>query len=220
MKLLIKSTFILSLMILSAPLLAASLGHGNASSGKAKAATCAACHGPDGNSTTAMFPKLAGQGEPYLEKQLHDFKSGERIDATMQGMAAGLSDSDIADLAAFYAKQTGTVDQADPKLVKQGEAIYRGGILEKNVPACAACHGPSGQGIPSAAFPKLGGQHADYIEKELKAFRAVGRGDLDAPAERDNDSDGDKPGPMTTLAGKLSDMEIKQVASYISGLSD
>ncbi len=220
MKLLTQSVFIFALSLVSAPLLAAGLGNGSASAGKAKSAVCAACHGADGNSASPMYPKLAGQGAIYLEKQLHDFKSGARVNPIMQGMAAPLSDEDIEDLAAYFSSQTMTVGEADPKLAKAGAAIYRGGIPEKGVPACAACHGPAGQGLISAGYPHLAGQHAQYIAQELKKFRHAGRGDLGVPAAkmRTNDSTTDKPGPMQTIAAKLSDMEIKQVASFISGL--
>lgn len=220
MKLLTRSAFVLTLSLASAPLLAAGLANGDAAAGQSKAATCAACHGADGNAPAAIYPKLAGQGAPYLEKQLHDFKSGARVDAIMQGMAAPLSDTDIEDLAAWFASQTTSTGQADPALVQQGEAIFRGGIASKGVAACAACHGPAGQGIVSASFPKLAGQHAEYIEAQLKAFRASGRNDLGAGiVKRNNDRTGDAPGPMETLAARLSDTEIKQVASYIAGLS-
>jgi cytochrome c553 len=220
MKLLTRSALTLALSLASAPLLAAGLADGDAAAGQGKAAVCAACHGADGNAPAAMYPKLAGQGAPYLEKQLHDFQSGKRQDAIMQGMAAPLSDTDIEDLAAWFSSQTGTTGQADPKLVKQGEAIFRGGIPAKGVAACSACHGPAGQGIISASFPKLAGQHAEYVEAQLKAFRASGRNDLgDGIIKRSNDRTGDAAGPMETLAARLSDEEIKQVASYIAGLS-
>jgi cytochrome c553 len=167
-----------------------------------------------------MYPKLAGQGAAYIEKQLHDFKSGKRVNGIMQGMAAGLSDADIADIAAYFSSQKTNTDQADPKLVQQGEAIFRGGVPAKGVPACSGCHAPDGQGITSARFPKLAGQHAQYVEEQLKAFRAAGRNDLgDAVVKRENDRTGDAPGPMESIAARLSDTEIQQVASFISGLS-
>lgn len=220
MGLLTRSLFFLVLLLLGSSSLADKLIYGDASAGKSKAAVCAACHGADGNSTLSLYPKLAGQGAPYLEKQLHDFQTGARKDAIMTAQAKSLTATDIEDLAAYFSSQQTTSGQADPKLVQQGAAIFRGGIAEKGVPACAACHGPAGQGIPSAAYPKLAGQYAAYIEEELKAFRAAGRNDLDASVQkRTNDSSGDKPGPMQTIAAQLSDLEIKQVASFISGLS-
>lgn len=219
MKLLTRSALTLALTLACTPLLAASLTSGDAAAGKTKAAVCAACHGADGNSTQPIYPKLAGQGAPYLDKQLHDFKSGKRDNAIMKGMAAGLSDADMANLAAYFSEQTTTVDEADPKLVEAGEAIFRGGIVAKDVPSCSGCHGPAGQGIISAKFPKLAGQHAAYVEAQLKAFRAAGRGDLGDVVKRTNDRTGDVAGPMETIASRLSDMEIKQVASFVSGLS-
>jgi cytochrome c553 len=219
MKRLTQSAILLTMILASSSLLAAGLADGNASAGKSKAAACAACHGADGNSTSPDYPKLAGQGALYIEKELHDFKSGKRTNGIMQGMAAGLSDTDIQDIAAWFSEQKTSVDQADPKLVKQGEAIFRGGLPDKGVPACSGCHGPAGQGIISARFPKLAGQHAAYVEAQLKAFRAAGRDDLGNVVKRTNDKTGDAPGPMETIASRLSDMEIKQVASFVSGLS-
>ena len=220
MKLMTRSALVLVLSLASTSLLAAGLADGDATAGQTKAAACAACHGADGNSPAAMYPKLAGQGAAYIEKQLHDFKSGKRVNGIMQGMAAGLSDADIADIAAYFSSQKTNTDQADPKLVQQGEAIFRGGLPSEGVPACSGCHAPDGQGITSARFPKLAGQHAQYVEDQLKAFRAAGRNDLgDAVVKRENDRTGDAPGPMETIAARLSDTEIQQVASFISGLS-
>lgn len=219
MKLLTQILTLLVLSLASTSLMAASLATGNASAGKAKSATCAACHGVDGNAVVPKYPKLAGQGAPYLVKQLHDFKSGVRKNAVMNGMAAPLSDQDIKDLAAYFSKQTMTIGKADPKLVDLGRSIYRGGLPDKGIPACAACHGPAGQGIISAKYPRLAGQHAKYVEIQLKAFRAAGRGDLGNVVKRTNDRllEG-KPGPMETIAARLSDTEIKAVASFVSGL--
>ena len=190
---------------------------GDAAAGEKKAAPCAACHGQDGNSAAPTFPKLAGQGAAYTYKQLMDFKAGKRQNALMQGQVAGLSEQDMADLAAFYAGQTVKVGKADPALVEAGEKLYRGGNLATGVAACSGCHGPAGEGVDAAGFPALGGQHADYIESQLKAFRAAGRGDIGA-TKRVNDADGEAPGMMQTVAAKMSDSEIKAVASFIAGL--
>lgn len=219
MKLLISSTFALALTLAGTSAFAEGLANGDASAGQSKSAACAACHGADGNSLIPNYPKLAGQGSTYLEKQLHDFKSGKRIDPIMQGMAAGLSDTDIEDIAAWYSSQQASSGQADPKLVERGEAIFRGGIPAKGVPSCAGCHSPAGQGIISAAYPHLAGQHADYIAIQLKNFRAAGRGDLGDVVKRENDRTSDAPGPMEVIAARLSDEEILQVASFIDGLS-
>src|SRR5690606_32359217 len=185
---------------------------GDAAAGKTKAAACGACHGADGNSPAPTFPKLAGQGERYLVKQIHDIKSGARPVPAMAGQTDNLSEQDIADIAAYYAGQKGSVNQAKKDLVARGEAIYRGGVREKGVPACAACHSPTGAGNAPAGFPKLGGQHAEYVTTQLKAYRAAADGDA---AGRANDGDTK---PMRGVAARMSDAEIAAVASYISGL--
>lgn len=170
---------------------------------------CAACHGPDGNSTAPVNPKLAAQHPVYLQKQLHDFKVKEgaktavRPNAIMSGIVAPLSDQDMANLAAFYsAKPLKPAAAKNKETVELGRNIFRGGIAEKGVPACAGCHGPSASGIPSQ-YPRLGGQYADYTEAQLKAFRSGARGNSAA---------------MTTIAGRLQDPEIKAVADYIAGV--
>ncbi len=179
--------------------------------GQATATTvCAACHGADGNSVVAVNPKLAGQIPAYVEKQLHDFK-GEggkqpaRVNAIMNGMVAGLSADDMRNVAAYYAQQRLKPEAAKNKeLVELGQKIYRAGIAEKGVPACAGCHGAKGEGIP-AQYPQLAGQFAEYTEAQLKLFRS---------GERANDPNR----MMTTTAAKLSDQEIHAVADYIAGL--
>ena len=184
---------------------------GNASAGKAKTAACAACHGADGNSPAPTFPKLAGQGERYLAKQIHDIKSGARPVPMMAGQTDNLSDQDIADIAAYYASQTSSTGQANPELVEKGEAIYRGGVAERGVPACSACHSPTGAGMAAAGYPRLAGQYADYTVAQLKAFRAA----MDGREGRDNDGEAKI---MRTIAFKMSDSEIEAVASFIQGL--
>jgi len=193
---------------------------GDAEAGEAKAAVCAACHGPNGNSQVGMYPKLAGQGEKYLLKQLQDYKSGARENPIMQAQVASMSEQDMADLAAYFASQTVEVGKADPELVEAGARLYRGGNLESGVSACSGCHGPAGAGIAAAGFPALHGQQAQYIEDQLRAFRAAGRDDLGAQTYRRNDTDSDAPGMMQSIAAKLTDREIKAVASFISGLSE
>lgn len=186
---------------------------GDAVAGQAKAAVCGACHNPDGNSVIPVNPKLAGQGAKYLAKQLHDFKSGKRANPVMMGMAAGLSDQDILDIAAYFSAQKSTTNAADPAQVAAGEKVWRGGNLQSGVLACTGCHGPSGRGNTLAAFPALRGQHADYVEIQLKAFRAAARGDLTGD-KRENDPEG----MMRGVAKHLSDSEIKAVAQFVSGL--
>lgn len=187
---------------------------GDAEAGKAKSAVCAACHGADGNSAAGMFPKLAGQGERYVIKQLADMKAGKRNVPQMTAFLATLTEQDYADLAAYFAGQKIKLGAAKADLVEAGRDIYRAGNAASGVPACSACHGATGAGVAEAGFPALGGQHAEYIEAQLKAFRAAGRGD-ETGAKRDNDGD---TMPMRGAAARLSDSEIKAVASYISGL--
>jgi len=171
---------------------------------------CAACHGADGNSTLAVNPVLAGQHADYTLKQLTNFrprdgKPAERPNAVMAGMVATLSVDDLRDLATYFETQRPAPRMArEADLVKLGQAIYRGGILSKNVAACSACHGPNGSGMPSQ-YPRLAGQFADYTAAQLRAFRS---------GERANDPNR----MMRAVADKLSDREIAAVAEYISGL--
>jgi cytochrome c553 len=166
---------------------------------------CVACHGADGNSPAPVNPKLAGQHAEYLNKQLTNFKSGERANPIMVGMVAALSPEDMKSLAAYFSGQKPAPAAAkDKALAAQGEKIYRGGIAAMGVPACSGCHGPAGAGIP-AQFPRLAGQHGEYIETQLKSFRN---------SERAND-----PGKMMqTVAMKMSDKDMKAVAEYLTGL--
>lgn len=200
---------------------ASTMPKGDTAAGEAKAASCGACHGADGNSMAPTFPRLAGQGERYLYKQLQDFKAGRRLNPTMQGMAFGLQDQDMADIAAFYAKQTSGTGMAKADLAKKGEKLYRGGNPASGLAACAGCHNPAGKGVASAGFPRLGGQHADYVKAQLQAFRAAGRNDTVADPALKRANDAAKPGelgPMQMVAAKLSDAEIEALSSFISGL--
>jgi cytochrome c553 len=181
------------------------LAEGDAAAGKQKAAPCAACHGADGNSAVATYPKIAGQQAEYIAKQLHNFKNDVRVDAIMGPQAKPLSDQDIADLSAYYASQTTTAGEGDQNKVKLGEDIYRGGNVGEEVAACVACHGPVGDGNAAAKFPKLAGQHAEYISSQLYAFQ---KGD------RANDAGN----MMRNIAANMSDAEIEAVAEYIEGL--
>ncbi|QXI28659.1 c-type cytochrome [Pseudomonas vanderleydeniana] len=179
---------------------------GDAAAGQGKAAVCGACHGPDGNSMAPNFPKLAGQGERYLEKQLHDIKSGKRTVLEMTGLLTNLSDQDIADIAAYFSSQKGSVGAADPKLVARGEELFRGGKLDQGMPSCTGCHSPNGAGNAPAGFPHLGGQHAQYVAKQLTDFRE---------GVRTNDGDTKI---MQSIAAKLSNKDIEAVSSYVQGL--
>jgi cytochrome c553 len=184
----------------------------DASAGKDQSAVCSACHGADGNSAVPTFPKLAGQGERYLLKQLKDIRDGARPVPTMVGQLDGKSDDDLANLAAFYASQPATGGKTNPELLALGEKIYRAGIAERQVAACTACHSPRGKGNAPAGYPALGGQHAEYIATQLKMYR---KGYED---ETGRTNDGDTKIMRTTAFG-LSDKEIEAVASYISGLN-
>jgi cytochrome c553 len=169
---------------------------------------CVACHAADGNSASAAFPKLAGQHEQYLLKQLRDFKAqpgqkaAVRQNPVMAGIVASLSDQDMVNLAAYFASQTPKGGAArDAATVPLGQKIYRGGIADKGVPACASCHGPTGQGIP-IQFPRVSGQWADYTHAQLTAF---------TQGTRKNEV-------MQPIASRLTDTEMKAVADYMAGL--
>lgn len=179
---------------------------GSASAGQAKSATCAACHGADGNSLSPQFPKLAGQGAAYIVEQLQNFKSGKRQNAIMAPMAAPLSTQDMKDLAAWFSSQTVKPGETDPKLVKAGEALYRGGDAATGVPACAACHSPDGAGNEPMKIPQLAGQYSDYVVAQLQAFAKGMR------------TASDPNGMMRTIASRLTPEQMQAVASYMQGL--
>lgn len=164
---------------------------------------CAACHTADGARGAPANPIIAGQHPEYLVKQLQEFKAGKRNNPVMKGFATALSDEDMKNVAAFYASKSAKPGFAkDKDLVQLGERIYRGGIADKAVPACAGCHSPNGAGIP-AQYPRIGSQHADYTEAQLVAFRSGARANS---------------AQMSTIAAKMSDREIKAVSDYIAGL--
>lgn len=191
---------------------------GDAASGQGKSAICAGCHGMDGNSATGQFPKLAGQNAKYIYKQLQDFKAMRRVNPLMLGIASQLSDQDMADLAVHFSQQKQAGGAAKPELAERGEKLFRGGNKAVGLAPCAGCHGPAGRGNTYAAFPRIGGQHADYIKAQLTAFRAAGRDD-NTDVKRNNDAG--KPGelgPMQMIAAKLSDKDIDALSSYIQGL--
>jgi cytochrome c553 len=171
--------------------------------GQAASAVCQACHTADGSRGAPANPILQGQFPEYLAKQLHDYKSGKRQNAIMQGMAAPLTDAVIRDITAFYgSKPTPTGFARNKDSVLRGEQIWRGGIADRKIPACAGCHGPTGAGIP-IQYPRLAGQHAEYTEAQLLAFRSGARASN---------------AQMTGVAAKMNDAEIKAVADYIAGL--
>ena len=192
------------LLVVSLPVLAA----GDADAGKQKSAMCAACHGIDGNSAMAMWPKLAGQHAGYIQRQLALIKSGARPVPEMAGIAAGLSEQDMADLGAYYASQAPSPGVADPALVEVGERLYRAGNVKREIPACMGCHGPAGEGNPLAGYPALAGQHATYTAKMLTRFENGERWGEDDAASL----------VMTQVSDSLSADEIEALASYIQGL--
>jgi cytochrome c553 len=185
---------------------AAVYANGNAEAGAAKSAVCAACHGQNGHSVNPVWPNLAGQHASYIFDQVKMIKTGEkRVNPTMQPIVASMSDEDIKDIAAYYASQTEAGLEADPSYWKAGEKIYRGGVQERNVPACIACHGPTGRGNGPGKYPALRAQHAEYTMKQLRDYKSGDR----------------KTGPgniMQTIAARLTEEEMRDLASYIQGL--
>ncbi len=184
---------------------------GDPAKGKEIASTvCAACHNADGNSVQSANPKLAAQHAEYLFKQMQEFKAAEgkqpvRVNAVMNGMIAAYNEDQMRDLAAYFAAQTLIGEKArNRETIEAGQKLYRAGVMAKGLPACAACHGPAGAGIP-AQYPRIGGQFAEYIEAQLKAFR---------DGTRSNDPNK----MMRMIAIKMTDAEIKAVSDYIAGL--
>lgn len=196
-----------------------SIAAGDATAGEAKTVMCAACHGKDGNSAAPNFPKLANLGEKYLVKQMQNIKSGERNVLEMTGMLAGMSDQDLENIAAYFSSQSMQLSGAkkidiqlqsglkseDP--IALGAKVYRAGNSTTGTPACSGCHSPRGQGNAPAGYPRLSGQHPEYIEKQLKAFRS---------GDRINDGDNKT---MRGVAQYMTDAEIKAVANFIAGLN-
>lgn len=200
-----KITFLLTaLLFLSFNVMA-----GDAEKGQALSGTCAACHGMDGNSVNPIWPSLAGQHEGYLARQIKLFKSGDRVNAMMAPMVAGLSDQDIEDLAAYFASQTNKLKAANPDLVELGQKIYQGGDKERNIPACMSCHGPTGQGNPVSGYPVVASQHAEYTAIQLRAYKE-GR-----TVPNKDDVNGQV---MADVAKYLTEEEIVAVSSYLQGL--
>jgi len=195
-------------VVLGVGLTAMAHGAGDPEAGEENAAACAACHGAGGaKPVMAAYPKLSGIGEKYLYQQLVLIKDGDREIPEMTGQLDGMSDQDLQDLAAYFDDQNISVNQADPDLVDAGRSLYRGGNMASGVPACSGCHNPQGKGNNPAGYPRLGGQNADYVAKQLKAYR---------DGERDG---GQNASIMMDVAAKLTDTEIEAVSSYISGLN-
>ncbi len=185
------------------------IASGDPAAGKLKAAVCSACHGADGNSVNAIWPKLAGQGTPYQMRQIMAIRSQHGRDnpaaATMVPMIANLSDQDLEDISAYFATRISTVEAADPDLAEAGRRLYQAGDASRNIPSCMSCHGPGGGGNRLAAFPRLGGQFAAYSAKQLRAYR-------------DGSRTTDPAGMMRDIAGRLTDADIEAVSEYLSGL--
>jgi cytochrome c553 len=178
---------------------------GSKEAGQAKAATCSACHGMDGNSLSPEWPNLAGQHPSYIVKQLGNFKGGQRQNVLMSPMAMILSEQDMADLAAYFSSQTLRGGEADPAKLNLGQRVYRSGNVSAHVMACAGCHGPAGRGNAPAAYPSIQGQHATYVAAQLRAYKAGTR--TTDPNQM-----------MRNITAQLSDEEIDAVASYVQGL--
>ena len=180
---------------------------GSVEAGQAKSVTCTACHGADGNSVAPEWPSLAGQHASYIVRQLEAFKSGERQDVTMTVFAMMLSEQDVLDVAAYFAARTPVPRGADPASISLGQQIYRGGVPERGIAACIACHGPGGHGNPLAAYPSISGQHAAYVAKTLTAYKSG-----------DRRSDTDLNQMMRNVTEMLLEDEIAALASYVQGL--
>lgn len=196
-------------MSVAAPAVAAGPAQpGDPVAGEAKAAVCGACHGIDGNAADPQYPKLAGQHERYIARQLALFKTGARENPIMLGFSAALSEQDMRDLGAFYASKAVAPGVADEKLYPRGEQIYRGGDRASGTPACMACHGPAGSGNPGARYPALAGQHANYTRAQLQKFRdgMVWGRDTEANVV------------MSGAAAYLSDGDIEALSTYLEGL--
>jgi cytochrome c553 len=213
----IKYYFLLMISVVLFLFSVSSQSAGDADAGQNKVLVCAGCHGSDGNSLVPNFPKIAGLGEKYITEQLRLVKSGERIIMEMTGILDQSSDQDLQDMAAYYnqkqrtiagSKEIELIGISDPdKALALGEKVYRGGNIANGVAACTGCHSPSGNGNGPAGYPALGGQYAEYIEKQLLAYR------------RGERASGNNASIMQGVAANLSDKEIKAVSNYISGLN-
>ncbi len=196
---------------------------GDAAAGETKVIACAACHGADGNAAAPLYPKLAGQHEHYIAKQLALFKTGVRANAIMLGFSAALSAQDMRDIGAYFAKQKINAGLADEskianefspnnglRVVDVGARLYRGGDATRGIPACTACHGPSGRGMPGPSYPMVGGQHNGYLATMLNTFKATAPGAVQLNDERY--------AAMAQIAARLTEEEILAVSSYLEGL--
>jgi cytochrome c553 len=200
-----KRLWILTATILGAIASTPAWSAGSVEAGAAKAVVCQACHGANGNSTNPEWPSLAGLGADYIAAQLQNFKDGKRNNAIMMPNAMGLSPDDMADLGAYFDSLKNTGLEADPSYWQAGEKLYRGGSAARGIPACMACHGPTGRGNESAKFPALRGQHSVYVMKQLNDYASGARGT--GPN-----------GIMQTIAKRLSPDDMRDIASYLQGI--
>jgi cytochrome c553 len=198
-------TWLISLAVAAAIIGGPANAAGDAKAGEAKSAACLACHGPMGNSVVPMWPKLAGQHNEYIEKQLMDFKANNRANEQMTPMALPLSEQDVADLAAYFASQQQSPGVPGTDTLGLGERLYGGGNAASGVPACTGCHGVKGMGMGLAKFPRISGQHAQYVEQTLRQFR---------DGSRKNDPNS----MMRGVAARMTDQEIAAVSQYIQGI--
>jgi len=189
---------------------------GSAEAGATKAAVCTACHGVNGNSVNPEWPNLAGQNAAYIREQLEMFKAKKRNNPIMQPIVDPLTEQDFADLGAYFATQTPNGLEADPSYWKAGEALYKAGDTSRNIPACAACHGPAGQGNPGAGYPALRAQHSVYTVKQLQDYLTKNR--YRDPADAATVHATRNSAMMTTIAARLSPEDIRNLASYLQGL--
>ncbi len=208
-----------ALLLLAAPV---SWSKGSAEAGAAVAATCLACHGPNGNSINAEWPNLAGQNAAYIEHQLHLLhdgrrtgKAGDASAAMMPAMAVTLSDQNMEDVAAYFSQQAASGLEADPSYWQAGEKLYRSGDRARAIPACAACHGPTGRGNPAAGYPALRAQQSLYVIKQLGAYSADVRYSKN---EKGVSFGGDNGNIMHTIAARLTDEDMRNLASYMQGM--
>jgi cytochrome c553 len=204
----------LLLAVGAAPL---ALAKGSADAGAAKAVTCTACHGPNGNSANPLWPNLASQNAAYIVGQLKQFKANTRINSqgVMMGMALTLNDQDVQDVATYFATQTLTGLEADPSYWQAGQKLYRGGDTARGIPACMACHGPSGHGNPAAGYPALRSQHSQYVVKQLTEYATGKRYSV---TDKGDNAGGPNAAIMATIAQRLSSDDMRNLASYVQGL--
>lgn len=188
---------------------------GDATAGAGKAAVCTACHGLNGNSVNPEWPVLAGQNAAYLREQIVSIKTAKRANPLMQPMVQGLTDQDVADLAAFYSIQTVAGHEADPSYWKAGEKLYRGGDVKRDIPACMACHGPVAHGNPAAGYPALQAQHSVYTINQLNNYATDARYGKD---DKGRTLAGPNAQIMNTIAARLSAEDRRNLASYIQGI--